>query len=152
MASSKTARLRRRHAARKRHAKAARHAPAPVVVLPLRTGRAPDPYATGHRRSWSAVGAVGAASVITFVPAAHIALHEIYRPDPYYAAQAGAISADRPDYPHVELIEPWLYGLRATAGTARADIIVGPVDPWSELAARERYGWWGPRPYPGGLY
>jgi len=49
----------------------------------------------------------------------------------------------RPDFPHTDGIGPWLYKLVPTAGTARADVIVRPVDLWPAETARERYGPWG---------
>jgi hypothetical protein len=108
--------------------------------VPLRPGRR---YAPSRPVAWSAIAGVGAA--VTLLPAAHTITH---LGPPFYAPMtAGVIGADRPDSPHTDGLE-WLdYQVGPQLGTVRADVEVGPVDPWADEVARNRYGSWGPNLY-----
>jgi hypothetical protein len=144
MSSSKRARRRRRQAARKIRAKRARLAP-PAAAVPLRHGRAHAPTAVSRPTAWSALAGVGAASMVMLLPAVHTFTRS---GPPFYATMtAGAISPDRPDNPHNEPGEWLQYQLGPQLGTARADVMVGPADPWADEVARYRYGQWGPNLY-----
>ena len=111
MSSSKTARIRRRQAARRKQAERLR-----------RSGRAPQHTQTERRRA-----------------EAERQRHHFY---PYVSA-AQLAWPDRTDLPHpaepdMTFDTPWV-----AAGTARADLGVGPVEPVS-WDGSERYGPYGP--------
>jgi len=116
------------------------------MVVPLRPGPVPDEYAVSKPRVWSALAGVGAASVFTLLPPGHVLMHHSGRPF-FAAAVAGAVSTDRTDYLHADGLEWMEYQLGPQMGTARTDILIGPVDPWSGEVARYRYGSWGPNLY-----
>lgn len=145
MGSSKTARLRRRQAARHERDRRARHAPLPAEPQESRPG--PDRYAVSRAWSWTALTGAGAASVIALVPAVHH-LAVPYSPLPsYWRLQGRQVGADRPDYPHTELSDGSWGGQMTAAGTARTDVVSGELDTWNERVFRERYGDWGRDPY-----
>ena len=155
VSSSKAARLRRRQEARerraKRRAKRARRAPAATavsVVVPLRPGPAPDPFAVSKPRTWAAVAGVSVASAFVALPAAQAITYHFEQPR-YAATRAGAVSSLDPwDSAHRDLAEVWMYQDGPHAGTARTITMTGPVvDSWSADAARFQYGLWGPHPY-----
>jgi len=144
MASSKRARRRRRQAARKIHAKVARLEP-PAAVVPLRLGESCVPFEVSRPLTWTALAGVSAASMVMLLSAVHTIAHP--GPPLYATMTAGAISPDRPDSPHTDGLEWLQYQVGPQLGTARADVLIGLVDPWADEVARLRYGSWGPDPY-----
>src|SRR5258708_2448358 len=117
MASSKTARLKRRRAARKRRDKQPRKSGRVPVHTRTERKRAALEREARRRRDQRrarrsrkvaaiAVAPVAAAAVITVLQSAHIPRPQLYRP--FYAAQAGLASSDKSDSPHTDLMEVML--------------------------------------------
>ena len=101
------------------------------------TDRKPVLYRFEMTAGGTLVG-LGAAALV-LVPATHHSTAVLYRP--YYTGQGRAISLDRPDSPHTDLMEPWIYQVPPGAGTARTTFIINP-DSWAEQVYDEQYGPW----------
>jgi len=113
MASSRTARRKRRQAAAlRRFKRLCREGRLPVHTRAERKREAEERQRqreaerrrTRRNRKFAAVAGTPtvAAAIITFAPPVHISLHEIY--GPYVVAEATSWP-DKPDYPHTELLE-----------------------------------------------
>lgn len=146
--SSKSARRRRRQAAWKRRERQARHAPpaaAPSAVVPLRPGPARDPYAVSKARALLTSTGVSAASVLIALPTAGQMIRHSHAQPRYAATVAGAASSlGRWDEFHRDGLEWAMNREGPQPGTTRTMIATGPLDPWADQVARERYGPWGP--------
>lgn len=147
MASSRTARRKRRQAAALRlHKRLCREGRLPVHTRAERKWQAEERERqreaerrrTRRNRRFAAVAGppTAAAAIIIFVPPVHLSHHEIYRP--YVAAEATSWP-DKPDYPHTELLE-----------VAQPDPFIPAVGTASPFASYRAYPSGGVTSHPGG--
>jgi hypothetical protein len=150
LVSSKTARLRRRHAARRKMAKRLRKAGrVPQHTRAERRGaeaeRQRQQEADRRRQIWRRrtmvplVASTGAAA-ITFIYSSKASdRHDLY---PYVSAVAGLAWPDSPDLPHLPEPDMTFYSPWVAAGTATTNVRIGPVrsETWGDSELYGRYG------------
>lgn len=148
--SSKTARLRRRQAARRepyRRLRKAGRVPARTTAERRRAAadrqrkREAEQYRGWWRRPFSgsvvAVVTTSAASAVIATPVATVGIGHLYKP--YIRIElAGSrvrLGSDHPDYPHTPEGDSTFYTAWSGAGTATTSIRIGPEtprwDPWA---------------------
>jgi hypothetical protein len=149
--SSKAVRLRRRQAAQRAKYKRLR-----------KSGRVPQHTQAERRREeverrhwretherrqkrlrrgvFPVVGSIGAAGMMMFIPLAGASSgHHSY----LYLSAADSAASGNPDLPHAPEAEGTYYSPLVTVGTARTNVLVGPV-PSEIWHGSERYGLYGP--------
>jgi hypothetical protein len=151
LVSSKTARLRRRQAAQRKRDKRLRKSDR--VPQHTRTERRREEverqrWQEAHERQkkrlrravFPVIGSIGAAGIMMFMPLAGASRgHNSY----LYLSAAGPAASGNPDLPHVPESDGTYYSSLVAAGTARTNVLVGPV-PSEIWNGSERYGSYGP--------